>query len=438
MYKQMRFVYLNLDLSRILSLFSNLKYSVTMLLLLLPLQAIPHQKRTMMTNSSRFPGRSLCLLLLWSGFQVQTATAFTNHHHHHATTPRQSQPLYGEKLDKGFGLLEIASGVVPQGAIVKTAKESWKFVWKRFMAELAPQDKTGNYKRPSYGFAETIGVSPKHPDEGGRYHLYVGNPCPWCHRAALTVNLLGMDQSQIGVTRLQDDPIKASRGGWVFHSDRPDPLECRDLRELYDKLSPGYTGRCTAPLLVDLKSMSIVSNESSDIVRMLNKCTLGQPKASNRLDLYPESLREEIDQTNDWVYLLLNNGVYRCGFSTSQMAYDQASQGVRQGLERCNDILSRQPFLCGQVFTEADLRLLPTALRFDGAYAPLFRAAGGVRRIRDYPYLFQWLERCWEIYGVPESIDLADASLSYYKQLFPLNPGGIIPTPVTAADLGLK
>jgi putative glutathione S-transferase len=202
---------------------------------------------------------------------------------------------------------------------------------------------------------------------------------------------------------------------------------------------------------VDLKTLSIVSNESSDIVRMLNTCTLGgQPTkasddndsdvsdVSDRLDLYPKSLRQEIDKTNDWVYPLLNNGCYRCGFSTSQAAYDQASKDVRQGLERCNDILSRQPFLCGQVFTEADLRLLPTALRFDGAYAPLFRAAGGVVRIRDYPYVFQWLERCWEMEGVPPSIDLADACSSYYKQLFPLNPGGILPTPVTAADLGLK
>jgi putative glutathione S-transferase len=394
-----------------------------------------------MMTGSRFSRQSLCLLLLCSGFQAPTAAAFTTvHHRHHAATPRQSQfkPLFGEKLDKGFGLLEIASGVVPQGAIVQTAKESWKFVWKRFMAELAPQDKTGNYKRPSYGFAETIGVSSKHPDEGGRYHLYVGNPCPWCHKAVLAVKLLGMDESQIGITRLEDDPIKASRGGWIFASDRPDPLKCKDLRELYDKLSPGYKGRCTAPLLVDLKSMSIVSNESSDIVRMLNKCTLGQPMASDRLDLYPKSLEYEIDESNDWVYALLNNGVYRCGFSTSQTAYDQASQDVRQGLERVNDILSRQPYLCGQVFTEADLRLLPTALRFDGAYAPLFRAAGGVRRIRDYPYLFQWLERCWEMDGVAESIDLADACLSYYKQLFPLNPGGILPTPVTATDLGLK
>jgi putative glutathione S-transferase len=327
--------------------------------------------------------------------------------------------------------------VVPQGKIVQAAKETWKFAWKRMMAELAPQDKSGNYQRPSYGFGAVIG-SADHPDVAGRYHLYVGNPCPWCHRTVLAVKLLGFDDSQIGVTRLEDDPIKASRGGWIFARDRPDPLMCQDLRELYDTLSPGYKGRCTAPLLIDLQSKTIVSNESSDIVRMLDKCTLGKPKADERIDLYPESLQKEINEINDWAYKLLNNGVYRCGFSTSQSAYDQASRDVRQGLDRCNEILSRQPFLCGKAFTEADLRLLPTALRFDGAYAPLFRAAGGVARIRDYPHLDQWLKRCWDLPGVPNSIDLADASASYYKQLFPLNPGGILPTPLTAADLGLE
>lgn len=146
----------------------------------------------------------------------------------------------------------------------------------------------------------------------------------------------------------------------------------------------------------------------------------------------------EIECINDWVYKLLNDGVYRCGFSTKQYAYDQASKDVRQGLAKANDVLRIQDYLCGDVFTEADLRLLPTVLRFDGAYAPLFRAGGSHLRIRDYPYLLQWLQRCWDIDGVRESIDLQDATTSYYRQLFPLNPGGLIPTPITAADIGLQ
>jgi len=138
------------------------------------------------------------------------------------------------------------------------------------------------------------------------------------------------------------------------------------------------------------------------------------------------------------VYRLLNNGVYRCGFSTTQSAYDKASADVREGLNRCETLLSNQDFLCGSQLTEADLRLLPTMLRFDGVYSPLFKAGGTHLRVRDYPNLHAWLKRCWAIDGVKESIDLADANQSYYKQLFPLNPGGIIPSTVTAAELGLE
>ncbi|CAB9500596.1 Glutathionyl-hydroquinone reductase [Seminavis robusta] len=348
------------------------------------------------------------------------------------------------KLDKGFNLLEIASSVVPQGRIVSTVKESWKFGWQRMMAELAPQDKDGRYTRPSYSFENFIGKTPSFPDEPGRYHLYVGNPCPWCHRARLVVNILGFDSQEISVTQLVDDPVKASRGGWVFSEQDQDPLYgCKDLRELYDKLSPtgSFKGRCTAPLLVDKKTKRAVSNESSDIVRMLSAATFGRKEddSSSKLDLYPPALTTEIDATNEWVYRLLNNGCYRCGFATTQLAYDEASRDVREGLRRCEEILAKQDYLCQLQFTEADLRLLPTILRFDGAYAPLFKAGGTHLRIRsDYPNVHAWLKRCWAMPGVPESIDLADATGSYYKQLFPLNPGGILPTPVTPQDLGLE
>lgn len=293
-------------------------------------------------------------------------------------------------LDKGFNLLENASKIIPQGKIVKTAKESWKFLWNRFMAELAPQSKSGSYERPSYASNGIIGVSKEFPDEGSRYHLYLGNPCPWCHRCKIAVTVKKFDTEQIGVTTLVDDPVKASRGGWVFSSQDKDPLGSYDLRELYEKLSPGYKGRCTAPLLVDLQNKKIVSNESSDIIRMLNNVNLGREPEVDCIDLYPADLAKNIDDTNDWVYELLNNGCYRCGFSTKQAAYDKASADVRQGLERANSILSEHDFLCGDKFTEADLRLLPTILRFDGAYSPLFRAGGVNLRVRDFPHLLAW------------------------------------------------
>lgn len=308
------------------------------------------------------------------------------------------------------------------------------------MAELAPQDKKGSYSRPSYGFNREIGVDPSLPDEAGRYHLYVGNPCPWCHRARLVVALKNIVPEEMGVTQLVDDPVRASRGGWVFGRDAPDPLGSDDLFQLYETLSPNYQGRCTAPLLVDLKTKKIVSNESSDIVRTLNRCTFGNTQSqSDHVDLYPPAQRALIDETNAWTYELLNNGVYRCGFGTQQAAYDAASADVRRGLDRLEERLATDEFLCGPTWTETDVRVLPTLLRFDGVYAPLFRAGGAHLRIRtDYPRLHAWMRTCWAWPGVRDTIDLADANASYYKQLFPLNPGGIVPTPVTAKDIGLE
>jgi glutathionyl-hydroquinone reductase len=353
-------------------------------------------------------------------------------------------------VDKGFNLLELASSVVPQGRIVQTARESWNFLWRRFMTELAPQDRQGNYQRPQYGFHNTLN-SINFPLEAGRYHVYVGNPCPWCHRVRLVVTILGLlsDGYLDGMTILVDDPIKASRGGWVFdHSPPPQAPHVNDLRQLYDELHSGYRGRCTAPLLVDWKTRRIVSNESKDIVRMLPLLLSISPPQSKdirrndetSLDLTPPDLIATIDETNEWIYRLLNNGVYRCGFSTQQQAYDKASSDVLEGLDKCQEILSRQDFLCStDRFTESDVMLLPTMLRFDGVYSPLFRAGGTYLRLEcDYPAVYRWMKRCWNtIPGVKESIDISDACESYYKQLFPLNPGGILPKSITAQSLRL-
>lgn len=341
-------------------------------------------------------------------------------------------------LDKGFNILELASGVLPQGNVVVVASEGWKLIWKRMMAELAPQDRTGAYQRPTYTFRS---ATPTLATDVGRYHLYTGNPCPWCHRAVLAMRLLDLKE-QIGWTELEDNPRKASRGGWIFAASRPDRVfgGCRDLRELYDKLSDSgnYRGRCTAPLLVDTRTKTIVSNESSEILRLLNQLARDTSGGSS-IDLVPFQLEQEIDAINAEIYGKLNNGVYRCGFATTQTAYDAANADVLQGLEYCEAKLSTSLYLCGSQLTEADVRLLPTILRFDGVYAPLFRAGGTHTRIRsDFPAIHAWLQRCWNTNpGVRQSIDLADACGSYYAQLFPLNPSGIVPAPVSAKALGL-
>ena len=267
----------------------------------------------------------------------------------------------------------------------------------------------------------------------------------------LVIEILGLQSKGIvSVTTLIDDPIKASRGGWIFSNPTRDrkvgTSDVVDLRGLYDYLSPNFQGRCTAPLLIDTKQQLIVSNESNDIVRMLPRLlesvvTHDEDDDDNTIDLCPGEFSKTIDETNEWIYRLLNNGVYRCGFSTTQVAYDQASNDVREGLSKCEDILSKAPFICGtKTFTESDVMLLPTMLRFDGVYSPLFKAGGTHLKLKsDYPNIHSWLVRCWNtVPGVCTSIDIPDATSSYYKQLFPLNPGGILPTTVTAKELGLE
>ncbi|WIA16996.1 hypothetical protein OEZ85_013909 [Tetradesmus obliquus] len=355
-----------------------------------------------------------------------------------------------QQVNKGFSVLEWTSKLVPQGALVTGAKTGWRLAWETMVRELAPQDRSGSYTRPTNAFNERIGA-PGFPVESGRYHLYVGNACPWCHRVLLALVFSGLDR-HISVGRLADIPEQATRGGWVFQPG-PDPVTgARDLWEVYDKLSPGYRGRCTAPLLIDKKSIRPVSNESSDIVRMLGWLAL--PGASG-VELYPQQLRQQIDAMNDkvyrciniaWrvprnVYRCINNGVYRAGFATSQAGYDAAVGEMHGLLQELEQQLGQSRFLLGDRVTEADLRLFPTIVRFDAAYAGLFRC--GRRRVADYPNLQGWMRDVWQIkvpgssMQVPDTVDVDGCRRSYYSSLFPLNPSGIIPSGPTAADLQL-
>lgn len=342
----------------------------------------------------------------------------------------------GPKVDKGFGILEWTGKLVPQGLLVKGAKGGWKLAWQTMMKELAPQTADGSYSRPSYSFQARIG-DPNFPAEAGRYHIYVGNACPWCHRVVLALIVRGLTQ-HISITWAADDPERASRGGWVFNS--PEPVFGKnDLREVYDAAQTRYRGRCTAPLLIDKKQQRLVSNESSDIMRMLNSVSL---PGCNDIDLYPEHLQAEIDEVNDLVYDKINNGVYKSGFSTTQAAYDRAQRELYSALDTVEQRLSQHRFLVGDKLTEADLRLYPTIVRYDSAYAILFKCSR--RRVSDYPNLKAWLRDVYQLkvpspgLQIQDSLDLADACRSYFGQLFPLNPGGIIPAGPTLDDLMLS
>lgn len=341
------------------------------------------------------------------------------------------------KMSKGgFRVLEWTGGLLPQGKLVSTAKFTWRQLWLTFMRELAPQNDDGEYQRPSYGFQGVIG-SREFPVEAGRYFLYLGNACPWCHRVAIAVAIRNLSES-IQIVEAVDDPERASRGGWTFHV--PEPVfGAKDLREVYDACSGpgGYRGRCTAPLLVDGFAKKIVCNESSLLVRMLN--AIRELPGSSNVSLAPEHLLDEINKWNDKIGESVNNGVYKCGFATTQGAYDAAERRLVETLFQLDTHLSTQRFLCSDIyFTEADLRLLPTAVRFDAVYATLFKCCR--RRWKDFPHLQAWLLDCLSLPlpgggTIKDTIDLDDCRRSYYSQLFPLNPGNIIPAGPTAEDL---
>eukprot|EP00471_Norrisiella_sphaerica_P003741 CAMPEP_0184490604 /NCGR_PEP_ID=MMETSP0113_2-20130426/18289_1 /TAXON_ID=91329 /ORGANISM="Norrisiella sphaerica, Strain BC52" /LENGTH=420 /DNA_ID=CAMNT_0026874555 /DNA_START=101 /DNA_END=1363 /DNA_ORIENTATION=- len=330
----------------------------------------------------------------------------------------------------GFRVLEWAGkgGFLPQPLLVTTAKTGWREAWKLMVNELAPQSKDGEYVRPMYGFRESIG-SEKYPATPGRYQIYTGNPCPWCHRVLLVKALRGIPNDVLPHTALIDDPTKASRGGWVFGEslEMRDPVfNSYDLRELYERCSPDYSGRCTAPLMIDKKTGTIISNESEDIIRMLNEVDFpGVNRSGLNVDLYPPSLRSDIDAMNKWIYSGVNNGVYRCGFATTQVGYDKAIRDVTESLDKLESILSKSRFLLGDKVTEADLRLLPTISRFDAIYHPFFKCT--TRWVSSLPNVQGWLQDMYQIPGVKETLDLEQAKRSYYTNLFPLNPSGIVP-----------
>ena len=243
----------------------------------------------------------------------------------------------------------------PQTLFVPVVKWFWKSVYKLMVGELAPHDKDGRFVR-DYSADSTVSTGTVGDlDPSHQYHLYLGNPCPWCHRVTLALALLDLSGT-VTSTRLADDAAKARRGGWTFSKSDPDPLaNSPDLLGVYlNATNDEYSGRCTAPLLVDLTTKTLVSNESNDILRHLYALA-GASATSKPLDLYPVKLRSLIDSKNDYFYNKLQNGVYRCGFSLSQTAYDEAAKDVKEGMEELERVLGEGKFVCGRKFTEADL-----------------------------------------------------------------------------------
>lgn len=306
---------------------------------------------------------------------------------------------------------------LPPKFVIRAGQFVWTTMWKIMMSNLAPRDREGAYIRPSSEFREAIGNS-MFPSESGRYRLYVGMSCPWAHRTLVVRALKGL-QETISVTTLQPSPVE---GGWIF--EQPE-AGCRSLAEFYQRAQPGYEGRSTVPLLWDSKNQVIVNNESSEIIVMLNR-EFNEFATHPDFDLYPEQLQTQIEAWNAKIYPAVNNGVYRCGFAQTQQAYDRACEELFSTLDEIELTLDNNRYLCGDRLTLADVRLFTTLFRFDAAYFGLFKC--NRRRIRDYPNLDAYLRDLYQLPGVSETCDIEAVKRDYYGNLFPLNPGGIIPS----------
>ena len=262
--------------------------------------------------------------------------------------------------------------------------------------------------------------------EAGRYHLYVALICPWASRTLMVRKLKGLEDV-ISMTVL--DPVLTEKV-WRFggQSDSlpgtdADPLFTSEyLYEIYLQAKPDYTGQITVPVLWDKQRNTIVNNESSEIIRMLND-GFGQ-LAEHDIDLYPGELQRQIDDVNDRLYDRFNNGVYRAGFATTQSAYEKAANEVAASLDYLEKRLEGQDYLVGNRLTEADIRAFVTLIRFDLAYYSLFKI--NIRQLRDYPNLSAYLQRIYEIRGIDETVNADHIKAGYYS-IKALNPTGIVP-----------
>ena len=274
-------------------------------------------------------------------------------------------------------------------------------------------DADGHFVRPATTYRQPL---EKEALFKKRYLLYVSLACPWAHRTLIARSLLGLkSQLEVAVVDwLLDD------NGWAFNENRPgctpDPLfQSQFLREVYVQADPKYTGRVTVPVCWDREKKTIINNESREILRALAKL------ANQKYDLAPS---DTVDQAIDQLYDSVNNGVYRCGFASSQSAYDEAASSLFHALEHWDNLLGKQPFAAGAAFSEADICFFTTLLRFDPVYFIHFKCSH--RRIVDYPNLWPYLRSIYQLPGVAETCDLEHIRHHYYESHRNINPYGIV------------
>lgn len=284
-------------------------------------------------------------------------------------------------------------------------------------------DAEGAFVRPDSRFRDTIAPGGRFPPAPGRYHLYVSLACPWAHRTLIFRAIKGLE----GMIGLSVVHWLMDADGWTFTPAAgvvPDPvMGARFLYELYARADPRFSGRVTVPVLWDRETGRIVNNESAEIIRIFNHAF--DARGARPGDYYPPALRTDIDAVNARVYATLNNGVYRAGFARTQAAYDAAVAPLFETLDWLEERLARQPYLCGEHVTEADWRLFTTLIRFDAVYHGHFKC--NLRRIIDYPALWDFTRSLYQVPGVAETVDFGHIKRHYYMSHPWVNPTRIVP-----------
>jgi len=305
--------------------------------------------------------------------------------------------------------------------------------WREDFAgeEFGSRSKDGHFIRKTSAYQDFVAADSSpgptgrggFPAESGRYHLYVSLACPWAHRTLIFRKLKKLED----VISLSVVVAVLGKRGWEFGTEPGATLDSINgrstLADIYLLADPRYSGRVTVPVLWDKKQRTIVNNESSEIIRMLNSAF--NTFTDVRTDYYPAGLRAEIDRINDIVYPDVNNGVYRAGFAVTQVAYEKAAGALFATLDRLEERLSRQRYLVGLQITEADWRLFTTLVRFDAVYYSHFKC--NLRRIVDYPNLGNYLRDLYQVPGVADTVSVDHIKRHYYESHRNINPSGIVP-----------
>ena len=283
----------------------------------------------------------------------------------------------------------------------------------------------GKFIRTEAQFRNFIDYHSEFTPDSGRYHLYVSLACPWAHRTLIYRSLKDLND-HISCSVVNPYMLE---NGWTFEESFPgttsDHLFSKQyLYQIYLKADSNYSGRVTVPVLWDKKNQTIVSNESSEIIRMFNYSF--NELTGNNLDFYPEKFQEKIDEINDFTYHNINNGVYKIGFATKQSVYEEELDRLFNALDQVEEMLEQNTYLLGSEMLECDLRLFPTLLRFDPVYVGHFKC--NKKRIIDYPNIDRYLQSIKSNSKIKPTINIDHIKTHYYGSHPTINPNGIIPT----------